>query len=60
MLSAAGLGAGHGGFIFHVQKMMIYAHMVRARLPHTGGERALGSDFPLQTEVATASPCSVG
>lgn len=36
MLSTAGLGAGHGGFILHVQEMMICSHMVRARLPHMG------------------------
>lgn len=36
MLSTAGLGAGHGDFIFYVQKMMTYAHMLRARLPYAG------------------------
>lgn len=55
MLSTAGLGAGHGGFIFHMQKMMICVHVVRTRLPHTG-QRALGLDLPLQTEVTAAGP----
>lgn len=36
MLSTGGLRAGHGGFIFHVQKTAIYAHVVRARLPRMG------------------------